>query len=205
MAILDYVEISLSWLFANQKGRHPKLFTKGPAFIDFPEPTIVIDSPDCGPSGSEMKQEYTQVGEDRFPELTWSTPSGEVKEYIIVIEDPDAPLPTPATHALFYSIPSQTNRVIASDIKPREGHKKESILQGGFKYGKNVRGTIYGGPRPLLNHGPHDYYYQIIALREPIDTTKMSVSPTKSELARGIVGKVIGWGAWVGNFERKWK
>ncbi|MCJ1389779.1 hypothetical protein MMC18_002636 [Xylographa bjoerkii] len=205
MAILDYVEVSLSWLLASQKGRHPKLFTKGPAFVDFPEPTFVVDSPDCGPSGSYMKPEFTQIGADRFPELTWTAPPVEVKEYIIVIEDPDAPLPTPATHALFYSIPSHTNRIIATDIKPVQGREKERMLQGGFRYGKNVRGTIYGGPRPLLNHGPHDYYYQVIALTEPMDTTKMSASPTRSEMAAGIAGKVAGWGAWVGNFERKWK
>ncbi|MCJ1387022.1 hypothetical protein MMC17_010151 [Xylographa soralifera] len=205
MAILDYVEAGLSWLLASQKGRHPKLFTKAPAFVDFPEPTFVIDSPDCGPSGSYMKPEYTQVGEDRFPELTWSAPPVEVKEYIIVIEDPDAPLPSPATHALFYSIPSETNRIIASDIRPVLGGEKEKRLQGGFKYGKNVRGTIYGGPRPLLNHGPHDYYYQVVALKEPMDATKMGASPTKSELAAGIAGKVAGWGAWIGIFERKWK
>ncbi|MCJ1397917.1 hypothetical protein MMC11_001113 [Xylographa trunciseda] len=205
MAILDYVELTLSWLLANQKGRHPKLFTKGPAFVDLPEPTFEIDSPDCGPSSSAMKPEHTQVGEDRFPELTWSAPPVDVKEYIVVIEDPDAPLPTPATHALFYSISSQTNRITANDIKPVEGREKERLLQGGFKYGKNIRGTIYGGPRPLLNHGPHDYYYQVIALEEPLDVTKMSAAPTKSELAAGIAGKVAGWGAWIGNFERKWK
>ncbi|MCJ1434824.1 hypothetical protein MMC27_004194 [Xylographa pallens] len=205
MAILNCVEASLSWLLANQKGRHANLFTKGPAFVDFPEPTFVVDSPDCGPSGSYMKPQYTQVGEDRFPELTWSAPLVGVKEYIIVIEDPDAPLPKPATHALFYSIPAQTSRVTAVDIKPVLGSEKERKLNGGFKYGKNVRGTIYGGPRPLLNHGPHDYYYQVVALKESIDIAKMSATPTKSELAAAISGKVAGWGAWIGKFERKWE
>ncbi|MCJ1295341.1 hypothetical protein MMC34_006903 [Xylographa carneopallida] len=205
MAILDYIEAILSWLLANQKGRHPKLFTKGPAFADVPEPTFVVDSPDCGPSGSYMRPENTQIGEDRFPELSWTVSPAGVKEYLIVIEDPDAPLPTPATHALLYAIPSQASRIIASDIKPVLGSEKERALQGGFKYGKNLRGTIYGGPKPLLNHGPHDYYYQVIALKEPVDATKMSAIPTKSELAAGIVGKVAGWGAWVGKFERKWQ
>ena len=205
MAILNYVEASVSWLLSSQKGRHPKLFTKGPAFAAFPEQTFVVDSPDCGPSGSYVEPKYTQVGEDQFPELTWSAPLVSVKEYIVVIEDPDAPLPKPATHALFYSIPAQTNRITANDIKPVPGNEKERKLHGGFKYGKNVRGTIYSGPRPLLNHGPHDYYYQVVALKEALDTAKMSAPPTKSELAAAISGKVAGWGAWIGKFERKWE
>ena len=205
MAILDYVETILAWVFAKQKGRHAKLFVKGPAFVDFPEPTFVVDSPDCGQSGSYMKPEYTQIGDSRFPELTWSTLSVEVKEYIIVVEDPDAPFPMPATHALFYSIPSQTERIVPSDIELIPGREEAKVLRGEFKYGKNLRGTIYSGPRPLLNHGSHDYYYQIIALKEPMDTTKMSAIPTKSEMAAEVVGKVLGWGAWVGAFERKWK
>ncbi|MCJ1285658.1 hypothetical protein MMC26_004999 [Xylographa opegraphella] len=213
MPILDYIESSLSHHLSNQKGRHAKLFTNGPAFAAFPAPTFTVDSLDCGPSGSRMRPEYTQVGEDRFPALTWSAleaaaeaaAEDEVKQYLVVVEDPDAPLPTPATHAVFYAIPPDTCGIAAGDIEPVVGSERERKLRGGFRYGKNVRGTIYGGPRPLLNHGPHDYYYQVVALKEPLDTTGMSAAPTKSELAVGIVGKVAGWGAWVGTFERKWK
>ncbi|KAI9873440.1 MAG: hypothetical protein M1830_000413, partial [Pleopsidium flavum] len=55
MGILDFLEYGLSRLFINFKGRDEKLFIKGPAFADFPEPTLPITSPDCGPSGSSMK------------------------------------------------------------------------------------------------------------------------------------------------------
>ena len=34
--MLNYVEITASWLFANAKGRDAKAFTKGPAFASHP-------------------------------------------------------------------------------------------------------------------------------------------------------------------------
>lgn len=206
MGILDYVEYCLSWLFFNFKGRDAKVFTKGPAFADFPKPTIEVTSPDCGPSGSDMKPEYTQVGADRFPELHWSNPPGDVKEYILICEDPDAPLPTPIYHSLFYAIPPHSMKITAGDIElvAVEG-KEERSPKGGFRFVKNRRGKHYAGPKPLLGHGPHRYFYQLIALNEPLDLVELGENVTKEQLAEAIVGKVVGWGIWIGSFERKWE
>jgi phosphatidylethanolamine-binding protein (PEBP) family uncharacterized protein len=210
MEILQYLEYGLARLLYNLRGRDAKLFIKGPAFADFPEPTIEINSPDCGPSNSIMKLEYTQYGEDRFPELDWSLPptlAGRVKEYLLVSEDPDAPLPTPPTHGLFYAIPPSITRISASDmaLDKEKSAGKKLVLKGGFYAWKNILGKHYGGPRPPLGHGPHRYFYELIALEEPVDFTKLSEIPTKKELAVAIVGKVAGWGEWVGVFEKQWK
>ena len=43
----------------------------------------------------------------------------------------------------------------------------------------------------------------MIALKEIVDETKVSAVPTKDELAVEIVGKVIGWGVWIGVYEDK--
>jgi hypothetical protein len=45
----------------------------------------------------------------------------------------------------------------------------------------------------------------LVALSKPVDHAKLSARATKEELAAEIVGKVVGWGAWVGVFERKWE
>ena len=210
MEVLQYLEYGLARLLYNLRGRDAKLFIKGPAFADFPEPTIEINSPDCGPSNSTMKLEYTQYGEDRFPELDWSLPptlAGQVKEYLLVSEDPDAPLPSPPTHGLCYAIPPSTTRITASDmaLDKEKSTGKKWVLKGGFHTSKNILGKHYGGPRPPLGHGPHRYFYELIALKEPVDFTKLSEMPTKKELAAAIVRKVAGWGQWVGVFEKQWK
>ena len=210
MGILEYIEYGLSWLFINFKGRDAKLFTKGPAFTDFPSPTIELTSPDCGPSGSSLKPEYTQLGTERFPELKWPAPSSsssaEVKEYILLCEDADVPFPAPVYHSLFYSIPAHATGVTASDVELVQGGEgKEKVLRGGFKFVKNLMGKHYVGPKPLLGHGPHRYFYELVALREPVDVDGLGGKVTKDRLASAIVGKVVGWGVWVGAFERKWE
>jgi len=206
MGILDYVELGLSTVFASAKGHDAKGFVKGPAFKDFPEPTFTVESPDCGPSGSTLDKEYTQLGADKFPELKWSSPSPDIKEYLVVIEDPDAPLPTPANHGFFYAIPPSKTSIVAADIESLKDAKEPNVLAGGFKHGKNIRGLKYSGARPLLGHGPHRYWYTIVALKEPLDEKKFSaIPPKRSEVSTAITGKVAGWGRWEGVYERKWQ
>jgi len=204
MGLLDYLEYGLGSSLFSFRARDEKLFTKGPAFADI-QPTIDITSPDVGPSESTMAIIYTGLGEDRFPELEWSAPpKTKVSEYLLVVEDPDAPIPSPPTHGLYYAIPATTTKITASDITLKSG-KGKKVLNGNFKLGQNIRGTHYGGPKPPLGHGPHRYFYQLIALKEPLDTTKLSEMATKKELAEAIVGNVAAWGAWIGIFEKKWK
>ena len=204
--VLNYLEYALGWSLYSFRGRDAKLFIKGPAFADFPNPIIEITSPDCGPSNSTMKRDFTQYGQDRFPELAWSPPAAieaEIKEYLLVSEDPDAPLPWPPTHGLFYAIPALVTRITADDVTLKD--KKDMVLNGPFKASKSIRGTHYGGPKPPLGHGPHRYFYQLVALKEPLDKTKLSAMPTKKELADAIVDKMVGWGNWIGVYEKGWE
>lgn len=99
-----YIEVALAWLFKNQKGRDAKSFYNQPAFSDHKEQTISITSPDCGPSPASLGVEYTYDapgGNCKIPSLEWKAPpsiAGAVKEWLLVSEDPDVPLPTPIAH-----------------------------------------------------------------------------------------------------------
>ena len=206
MAISDYIIYTLGRLLINQKGHDKSLFFKNPVFTSMPEPTFTITSPDCGPSNSHMGLEYTGYGKDQFPELTWEKPSPDVAEYVLIVEDADAPLlPTPITHGLFYAIPGDKTRITHADFDVHEVKGKEKHLKGGFRLGKNIIGSVYGGPKPPIGHGEHRYFYTLVALKEPLDTSNMSPLATKKEITEAIQGKIIGWGLWIGLFERKWE
>lgn len=205
MGIFDYVEYGLARLLINQKGRDGGLFMKTSAFANMPEPTFTIDSPDCGPSNSHMNKEYTGLGQNRFPELTWQKPSADVAEYVLISEDPDAPLPTPVTHGLFYAIPGDKTAITHDDLSMDKVVGAEKHLKGGFRLGKNIRGTVYGGPKPPLGHGVHRYFFTLVALKEPLDKSKLSAVATKKEIAEAIEGKIVGWGQWISLFEQKWE
>ncbi|ORY69847.1 phosphatidylethanolamine-binding protein [Pseudomassariella vexata] len=205
--MLPIVEVTLAWLFKNAKGRDAKAFQTGPAFADFAEPTVEITSTDCGPTNAHLGVEYTADGAGKAPALSWTPPpaiAAQVKEWLLVSEDPDAPLSTPIVHGLFGGIAATKTSVEAKDFEIED--KSKALLKGGFHYGKTWHSVPYVPPRPLMNHGPHRYFFTIIALKKPLDTALLnSKATTREQIADAIVGKVLGWGIWVGSCERVWK
>ncbi|KAJ5167770.1 uncharacterized protein N7482_003364 [Penicillium canariense] len=185
---MNYIEYGISRIFAGAKGRDARLFTKGAAFAQLTSPTLTLDCPEVGASGSQMPADLSADGAGRFPTLSWAAATPAVKEYLLISEDPDAPLPSPIIHGIYYGIPASVTGVSAVDFETAEG---EFMLKGGFKYGKNRRGNVYIPPSS--------------AAGEPIDATALSPLPTAEEVGKEIEGKVVGWGEWVGSYERQWK
>ncbi|KAI0180370.1 hypothetical protein GGR52DRAFT_588010 [Hypoxylon sp. FL1284] len=190
------IEVTLSWLFKNAKGRDAKSFYTGPGFADVQyNQEIIVTAPEIGPTNSKLGVEYTHDGEGKFPALRWEAPAhiaGEVKEWLLVSEDPDAPLSTPICHGIYTGIPPTKTSVDAKDFEVEDSSK--ALLKGGFHYGRSRNGSVYIAPRPLLNHGPHRYFFEVIALNEPLDPSLLSASATREQIGEAIVEKVLGWG-----------
>ncbi|KAI1393552.1 PEBP-like protein [Hypoxylon trugodes] len=155
--MLALVEVTLSWLFKNAKGRDAKSFFKGPAFAELQDKQeITVTAPECGPTNSILGVEYTADGVGKFPSLRWEAPvhiATEVREWLLVSEDPDAPLPTPICHGIYGGIAPSKTGVDAADFEIED--KSKARLKGGFHYGRSRNSNVYIPPRPLLNHGPH--------------------------------------------------
>lgn len=49
-------------------------------------------------------------------------------------------------------------------------------------------------------------FYQIVALSEPLPAELLTSKPqpSREQVAEKIQGKVLGWGLWVGSYERTW-
>ncbi|KAI8634604.1 PEBP-like protein [Xylariaceae sp. FL1651] len=200
------LEVTLAWLFKNAKGRDEKSFYTRPALASFQEQTITVTSPDCGATGSRFDVDYTHDGTGKFPALQWTAPpeiTAQVKEWLLVSEDPDAPLPTPIAHGIYTAIPPTKTSVEASDFAVVDQEK--SLMKGGFHFGRSRNGMPYIPPRPLMNHGPHRYFFIVVALKESLDPRLLTAETTREQIADAIEGKVLGWGMWVGVAERKWE
>lgn len=106
-------------------------------------------------------------------------------------------------HAGYYHIPSSKTSITQQDIERVDGKGNE--LKGGFKFAKNLRGTVYSGPKPLRGHGEHRYFYEVVALSAILgeEGKGLSSPAKKEEILKGLEGKVLGWGEWVGVAERK--
>jgi phosphatidylethanolamine-binding protein (PEBP) family uncharacterized protein len=154
-----------------------------------------------GPSESPIPPEYSAFEDGHFPTFSW-TPPPNAAEYLLVVEDPDAPLAEPVVHGLYYGIPASKTSVSSTDFEP-VGDDGEFRLNGSFRYGLNRRRNVYMPPRGFLGHGPHRYFYQIVALSERIEQSQLSAPATKEEVVRCLQDKIISWGCWVGVWERK--
>lgn len=56
---------------------------------------------------------------------------------------------------------------------------------------------------PLVNHGHHRYFYQIIALAKPLEGLKDKGAKYSEILGKVKKENIVGWGEWVGHCERK--
>ena len=216
-----YLESFIGSLLTSQRGRDAQLLTRAtPAMSSLPPTMIVIST--HGPSPAPLLFEHTPLGDNLFPNLSWSLPADvkaeDVKTYLLVVEDPDAPLPSPIVHGLYHDFLPDKTSVGPDDFLPastrdtgseavgagpeEHGNTRSDGLAGGFRYGANRKKTVWGGPKPVLGHGPHRYFFQVVALNSKLQDPGESLSKEHLQ-GGGLDGKVLAWGEWVGTFERK--
>ncbi|PLB38861.1 YbhB/YbcL family Raf kinase inhibitor-like protein [Aspergillus candidus] len=203
-----YLQYFLGRLLYRIRGHDNRLIDKSLAFLYLPQPNMILEAPECGINGSAMLALHTCLAEDgigRFPKLCWSSPPVDVpvKEYILLCEDPDPPIPSMViNHGLFYGIPPSTNMALHSDVQP-DGDTKDRMTISGWRYVPNIMKKPYIGPAPPLGHGTHRYVFTIIALCEALEFNHADQVKQK-QIRDSIMGKVIGWGQWTGTFARPW-
>ena len=97
-------------------------------------------------------------GANISPPLNWTQPPAGPAELVLIVQDPDAPMGKPATHALTLG------------IDPALGGLPENALASpspipGLRHGKGPLGRRgWAGPMPIRSHGPHAYVFQLFAL-----------------------------------------
>ncbi|KAJ5765807.1 hypothetical protein N7520_005366 [Penicillium odoratum] len=207
-SISHYIQYFLGRLFYPIRGHDSRQFIFSPAFKDIPTPNMTLECEECGPSGSTLLLHHTSFAKDgvgAIPELKWSPPTDTepVNEYILLIEDFDIPIPFLVIHhGLFWGI-KPTDQAVTPLHTSVSKENPKCLTSSGWRYVPNVRGASYIGAGPVLGHGTHRYVFTIIALNESLKF-EYPEKVSKSDIQKAIVGKVIGWGRWVGVFERPW-
>ncbi|KAL2814378.1 phosphatidylethanolamine-binding protein [Aspergillus cavernicola] len=205
--IINYIIFALNRLVYRLRGHDSRQIIHSLAFGDQTEPILVLEAPECGHSGSPLLPSHTCLAEDkvgRLPELRWRAPPDlDVKQYVLLCEDVDAPIPfCVITHGLFFGIPPTTTEALADDIEEDKNSAGRLTLSG-WGFVPNFKGTPYFGAAAPLGHGIHRYIYTIIALDEPFHFNQPD-KVTRNQIKRALIGKVSGWGQWIGHFERPW-
>lgn len=143
--------------------------------------------------GGDIPREFTCEGGDLSPHLKWDSPPPETKSFILIAEDPDAPMGT-FVHWVVYDLPGNQRELA-------RGTGGNDALKDGMKAGLNDFGqTGYGGPCPPKGHGPHRYNFILRALDIP--TLKLPAGAKKGEIERAVKGHVLAEAKTMGKFKR---
>lgn len=134
--------------------------------------------------GQVIPKKYTCMGQDLSPPLKISQAPKETHSFVIIVDDPDAPMGT-FDHWLAWNIPSSMTTLAEGAHVPSQG-------TNGF------RDTKYRGPCPPPGK-PHRYFFKVYALDTELSLPNGS---GKRELESAMEGHIIAKTELVGLFQR---
>ncbi len=140
--------------------------------------------------GGSIPKRHTGEGADVSPEMSWTGAPDGAAAFALICHDPDAPLVSPGNygfvHWVLYGIPGSVSEVA-------EG--TDDYTQGVNNFGNKG----YGGPMPPEGHGPHHYFFWLLALdSEP----ELEPGLAMWDLLEKIEPNVIAMNRLVGTYER---
>jgi Raf kinase inhibitor-like YbhB/YbcL family protein len=138
--------------------------------------------------GGMVPAKFTCEGANVSPELRWSNAPAATQSFVLIMDDPDAPVGT-FTHWVLFEIPAERSSLA-------EGDHAIGVA------GKNDFGRAgYGGPCPPRGHGPHRYFFTLYAL--DIASLKLKTGVDRRQVETALRGRILAQAQYMGRYERK--
>ncbi len=191
MRILELIGLSLRPFHSD-----PSKLTENSSEISAQPKTLQLQSPIFS-DGGNIPKDFSIDGTRIFPTIAWGAVPAACKSLLLIIEDPDAPKPTPFVHGIFYNIPATVNSIPESAVL--KGGISEELLSQGIRMGNNTMSkAAYMPPAPPPGHGPHHYHFQLIALDTMLDFPGV---PTLADVKKEIENHTLAYGEITGIYE----
>jgi Raf kinase inhibitor-like YbhB/YbcL family protein len=159
--------------------------------------TLSVTSPTLK-AGETIPQDYTADGRNVSPPLQWSGAPASTREFAVILDDPDVPMPQPFVHWVIYKIPG-TAKGLPENIPIDPTAAMPSEIAGAVQGMSGFRRPIYRGPAPPPGK-PHHYHFKVLAIDAVLD---LKPGLTKAELLEAVKGHIVGEGELVAIYERK--
>jgi len=141
--------------------------------------------------GGMIPSKFTCDGADLSPALSWNNVPDGTKSFVLISDDPDAPMGT-WVHWVLYDIPG-TERNLP------EGVPKTAVLKNGAKHGESSFHSLgYGGPCPP--GGTHRYYFKLYALDIALN---QKPGLTKKQALPLMQGHILAEASLMGKYARR--
>jgi len=123
------------------------------------------------------------------PALAWKDAPANTKSFVLILHDPDAPMPGGFTHWVLFDIPAATMQL-------PEGFQPGSVGVSGVS---GMRRQGYMGPCPPS--GAHHYHFMLSALDVP--TLGLQAGASKAEVEKAMEGHVVGKTELIGVYQKQ--
>ncbi len=154
---------------------------------------IQLESPAFEDGGS-IPPRYTADGEGLSPPLAWRDAPSDTKAFVLLVEDPDAPLPEPLVHLLAWDLPSDLRALPEGQFASQRHDGLDEVL------GRNsYLRAAWLPPDPPTGCGPHLYVFQLYALDQQLTFDGHS---GRASVLKAMKGRVLAKGMLVATYER---
>ena len=137
-------------------------------------------------SNQTIPKAYTCQGADNSPPLAWSGVPEKTQSFVLIVDDPDAPMGT-WDHWIWFNLDPSLR-----------GLPEAAILPPGALSGSNSWGRLhYGGPCPPS--GTHRYYFKLYALDAQLS---LQSGVKKAELLHAMDGHVLAQAELMGVYKK---
>jgi len=141
--------------------------------------------------GDGIPKKYTCDGPDVSPPLHWTVPPAGTRGYVIIADDPDAPVGI-WVHWVIYNVPLDLRGL--SEGVPAE----EQVLDGAMQGLNDFKRVGYGGPCPPPGK-PHRYFFKLYALDSVLDLRPRA---TKAQVLDACKGHILAEAQLMGRYAR---
>jgi Raf kinase inhibitor-like YbhB/YbcL family protein len=123
------------------------------------------------------------------PALAWSDAPAGTKSFVLIMDDPDVPMPNGFTHWVLADIPASTTAL-------REGFEVGSL---GVSANSGFRRPGYAGPCPPT--GVHHYHFKLMAL--DIETLGVAQGGPRADVEKAMAGHVLATAETIGLYQKQ--
>jgi len=170
---------------------------KVPATIEVTSDDFTHDSPLPGSAVG-----IRQGGENLSPHLKWGNIPEGTQELVMVLQDPDAPLPFVIMHTVVVGITPNISSFKAGELTIPKDTQPPNPHADGWRFGRAIAGKRgYQGPGAPPGHGPHRYFFYFYALKEKLPEGAQNWK--EGQLLAAIKPLAIGRGVLMGTFQNK--
>ena len=144
-----------------------------------------------------MPKDHTADGRNMSPALMWSGAPAATKQFALVCDDPDVPMPGGFVHWVVYKIPG-TAKGLPAELPMDAALTAPPEIAGTIQGLSGFRRAGYRGPAPPAGK-PHHYTFTVYALDADLP---LAEGLNRTQLMEAIKGHIIGEGALVSLYER---